>query len=150
MHFEGGQALAQALRTLPDRVSRRVVKEALTDGAEPIRARMEANAHHGNVAPHIAENMVIGTARRSDTPDGTGVAVGPRKGQFFYGYFLEFGTRKMSARPFARPAFDGEAQGALTIIGRALWTALAGRGIGRTVRDTSGPISAGPGGRIGL
>ncbi|MDZ4346862.1 MAG: HK97-gp10 family putative phage morphogenesis protein [Candidatus Binatia bacterium] len=31
----------------------------------------------------------------------------PKKGKAFYGRFFEFGTRKMAARPFLRPAVFG-------------------------------------------
>lgn len=144
MRFEGGQELAAALRTLPSRVSKRIVKEALTDGAEPMRRRMSALAPREPGAPDIADNIVTGTARGEEG----GVSVGPRKGLFFYGVFLEFGTIKMGAEPFMRPAFDSDALTGLGIIGQRLWQALAGRGIGRSVRDTSGPISAGPGGNF--
>jgi HK97 gp10 family phage protein len=37
------------------------------------------------------------------------------QGNAFYGRFLEFGTAKMAARPFLRPAFDARSGEALGI-----------------------------------
>lgn len=144
--FEGGEDLARALSSLPSRVSKGIMKEALTDGAEPMRKRMAALAPRRPPAPDIADNIVVGTARGSDAKEG-GVAVGPAKGLFFYGVFLEFGTVKMSAQPFMRPAFDSDALTGLTIIGQRLWQALAGRGLGGRSVTATAPIAGGPGGR---
>lgn len=147
MRFEGGQELATALRGMPDRVSKRIMAEALRDGAEPIRQRMADLAPRGPEAPHFADQIVISAARATDDREG-GIAVGPAKGSKpYYSGFIEFGTVHLRARPFARPAFDATVGAALAIINRALWVALAGRGIGRT-SSSSGPISGGPGGSI--
>jgi HK97 gp10 family phage protein len=48
----------------------------------------------------LAENIVI-----SDIKEGGTVDIGPDRDRF-YGLFLEFGTSKMSARPFLQPAFE--------------------------------------------
>jgi hypothetical protein len=57
------------------------------------------------------------------TDDTAGVEIGPLQ-EFFYGYFFEFGTVKLAARPFARPAFDHGQGPALRILERELWTAI--------------------------
>jgi len=51
------------------------------------------------------------------------IAVGPRQ-DFFYGIFLEYGTVKMSALPFMRPAFDSTRDEALTILKDELWALM--------------------------
>jgi HK97 gp10 family phage protein len=38
----------------------------------------------------------------------------------FYWKFLEFGTNKMAARPFLRPAFEANKEGAIEAIGKSL------------------------------
>lgn len=151
MRFEGGQELAAALASLPARVSKRVVKEALTDAAEPMRASMARLAPRAPGAPDIADNIVVSAGRGGKDAFGDvraqSVAVGPSRG-FFYGYFLEWGTSKMSPRAFMRPAFDSTAPQVINEIAPRLWTELAGRGVSRT---TSAPSAVTPGGSgVGL
>ena len=52
---------------------------------------------------------------RSDRGEtGAEIAISWR-GNAFYGRFIEFGTSKMAAKPFLRPAFDAKKDEALTI-----------------------------------
>jgi HK97 gp10 family phage protein len=143
LKFEGGAELQQALAALPDRVSRRITFAALRDAAEIMRQRMADNAPDttgGGV--HLADQILVKAARVPGNIPA--VAVGPSKGTF-YGGFLEFGTVKLSARPFARPAFDTTVDTVINEIGRLLWLELAAKGVHRTAR-VSGPVIAGPGG----
>jgi HK97 gp10 family phage protein len=43
----------------------------------------------------------------------------------YYWRFVEFGTAKMSARPFMRPAFNAKRKAALDAIGLNLWLAIS-------------------------
>ncbi len=118
----GGKELARALRELPDAVSLKVQRQALRAGAEPMRSHAAALAPRGPDAPHIAENIVIGipTGNVQDVRDEDAVvAVGPEK-KFFYGFFWEYGTIKLPAHPFMRPAFDTQAANSLAVIGQQL------------------------------
>jgi len=133
LKIEGFKELAANLRALPDALQRSVILDALTDAAEPMRARMGQLAPRRPGAPDIADNIGISVANRigdvgggrwearSDTEHA--VAVGPTK-NFFYGLFLEYGTIKMAARPFMRPAFDTTVQTSLTILSQRLWDAI--------------------------
>lgn len=142
--FDGGQALAAALAGLSDRLSRRLLFEALTDAAEPMRAAMARNAPRRGGGVTLADEILIKAAR---VPSGVpAVAVGPSTGAF-YGGFLEFGTAHASARPFARPAWDSQASAVTAAMGRSLWLELAGRGIQRPGSIGGGPVTGGPGGR---
>lgn len=53
-----------------------------------------------------------------------------------HAHFLEFGTRKMTPRPYMRPAFDSEKDNALAIIRRELGTEIiaAAKRVGRSKR----------------
>lgn len=147
MRFEGGRELAAALAALPARVSKRVVKEALVEAAEPMRASAAQMAPREPGAPDIADNIVISAGRGGKDEFGddraTSVAVGPSKG-FFYGYYQEYGTRHHGAQPFMRPAFESTTGTSLAILSKALWRELAAKGIGRS-GTASGPIVGGPG-----
>lgn len=128
----GDKDLMRRLNALGERVKKQHLQAALTEAAEPMRARMADLATRGKVAPHIEENIVISNASKVEGvrlhEDEAAVAIGPSK-DFFYGWFLEFGTVKMAPKPFMRPAFDQEHQGALSRLGGFIWNLLkAGRG----------------------
>jgi len=140
--FEGGQAIAAALLTLSDRGAKAVQREALADGAEVIRAAIAKGAPRRPPKPDIADHIL--TSRVNQTGErGGGLAVGPAKGRFFYGKFLEFGTSRMSAHPFMRPGFDTAVQASLAVIRASFWRELAAKGVGRSVTVPSVP--SGPG-----
>jgi HK97 gp10 family phage protein len=106
----------EALRTLPQNLAKKGLKKALTAGAEPIRASMAEKVRkgwhifnsksegrtrdYGFVSEHIGVQVQI----HADEMSGA-ARVGPVK-KGFWAMFLEFGTSKMPASPFARPAFD--------------------------------------------
>lgn len=134
MRFEGGAELAKAFEQLSARVSKRMLRESLEDAAEPMRRAMSSMAPREPGAPDLADNIVISTARVKavEGVQSAAVAIGPAKA-FFYGFFQEFGTVHHSAQPFVRPAFDGGVSRALSDLARSMWSALASRGISRTV-----------------
>lgn len=171
MRFEGGKELAAALAGLSARVSKSLVKEVLMDAAEPMRKTMSRLVASGPVAPHIKDNIVISPVRAKRDEFGLmdtrqTVAVGPARffqgsysyttkkgkrvteGASFQAYLLEFGTSKMGAQPFVRPAFDQHAEKTIADIGRRLWVELASKGIQRPSTTSSGPVIGGPGGGL--
>ena len=139
LRIDGGQQLAKGLNQLSDSVRGKVLREALKDAAEPMRATMAHLAPREPGKPDIADHMVVSritqigdvdggeTERKNDTEEA--VAVGPAKGRLFYGGFLEFGTVKTAPQPFARPAFDQDHPKSLSIMASSLWAALIKRGI---------------------
>lgn len=126
--LHGGPDLIGRLDRLSRAASKRVQRNALLAGAEPIRAEAAALAPRSALgAPHLADNIVTGVARGQDG-DETLVEVGPAAGaggnDFFYGHMQEFGTVKAPAQPFMRPAFDQKAPTALRVILNHFWAAL--------------------------
>lgn len=152
VRLEGGQALAENLRSLSKRVRRNVLIEALTDAAEPMRRRMATLAPREPGAPDMADHIAVQpltaaqlrAAGEAADEFKAGVAVGPEK-PFYYGFYQEFGTVRHGAQPFARPAFDSEGGGALGKLAASLWTELAARGFSRS-STVDAPVSGGPGG----
>lgn len=127
--MSGDKDLMRALNALGDRVKKQHLQAALEEAAEPMRQRMEDLATRGHVPPHIEEHMTISTASKVEGvrlhEDEAAVAIGPQK-DFFYGWFLEFGTVKMPPQPFMRPAFDAEHPGALRRVAGFVWALLKG------------------------
>jgi len=118
LKIEGLDKLDRRLKELPDKLRRRVMRSALTKAGEPIREAMSRKARRAPTPTHpetghLADNIIVGKPKL--TQDGGSVNIGPSK-DAFWGLFLEFGTDKMPAVPFARPAFDLEARNALDII----------------------------------
>ena len=122
VEVRGLKELNEALRQLPDRIARNVLRGATSAGAAVIRkeAKVKAPVYTGQVS---AGHPPPGTLRRavyqkqirelSSLVKQTfyvGVRVGrnaSKKGlDAFYWRFIEFGTSKQPARPFLRPAFE--------------------------------------------
>jgi HK97 gp10 family phage protein len=152
MRFDGGEDLARRLDQLAHAVQRKTLVAALTEAAEPMRARAAQLAPRGpqSVFGHLADHIVIQSVTRVGSVQGgrwetragePWVAVGPRK-DFFYGLFQEFGTVHHGAQPFMRPAFQSGVPAALPILSQRLWQAL------RRVLPTSFHETSGTGGRL--
>lgn len=101
IQLEGGKQLEKALKQLPGRIAKKVVRGATLAGAGVVRkeAKRRVAFESGTLKKSIS-------ARKTDqTPTSVTYSVGPTtKG--FYGQFLEIGTQHQQARPFLRPAFD--------------------------------------------
>jgi HK97 gp10 family phage protein len=78
------------------------------------QARSLVAVRSGKVRAEIAFTIDVGA--RGNVVEGI---VGVKRGKAFYARFLEWGTRKMAARPFLRPAvFDNAREIVRIIAGR--------------------------------
>lgn len=145
----GGPELAAQLRLLGAAVRKKALIRVLKTAAVPIQGRAAELAPldpRGEV--HLKELIQVSVANQIGSSAGgqwqadaadefqAAVAIGPsRKG--FYGLYLEYGTVKMSAKPFLRPAFDYGSDRALTLIREGLWELLeqANAGTGAFARE---------------
>jgi HK97 gp10 family phage protein len=74
-------------------------KKALKAGAEFLREKIEDSApvRTGN----LKRSIVVSDVKKGE------INVGPnQQGDAFYGHMLEFGTSKMTAKPFMGPVFE--------------------------------------------
>jgi HK97 gp10 family phage protein len=141
----GGPELAAQLRTLGAAVRKKALIGVLKTAAVPIQGRAAELAPLDPAGVvHIKESMQVSVANQIGSTAGgqwnaaddfqAAVAVGPAR-KTFYGLYLEYGTVKMAARPFMRPAFDYGSDRALTLIREGLWQLLdqanAGAGVFR-------------------
>ena len=138
VQVQGLDQLAKALRELPQRVARNGLRAAVYAGAKVIRdeAKLQAPVATGDLGPN---QPPPGTLKRSVIMKQIPELSGAQKQTFFvtvrqgkkyrkqgkkgnlskdawYWRFVEFGTVKMSARPFLRPAFDMKKHEAVTAI----------------------------------
>ena len=97
--------LINALRRLPLNLQRNVMSGAVRAGATTISdsAKTCVPVDTGTL------QKSIGVTKRKSSQGVYKFSVSPRKGgknSGWYGHFVEFGTSKMSARPFMRPAYE--------------------------------------------
>lgn len=130
MKFDGGAEMRKRLLSLPSAVTVPHQRAGLTVGAELIRSEAAALAPRGPGGhEHLADHIVIDTLTDAELDRGdlvgahAAVLVGPEK-RFFWGYWNEFGTVKMAAQPFLRPAFDVKVRPALTVALSHLWQSI--------------------------
>lgn len=113
---EGLADLEKRLQTLSLDMQNKIARAATAAGATVIKkaAILKAPRDTGNLAKNIiAKRLPTGEAeytsehivtvrkgKRTAKQKATGVR------DAFYGQFVEYGTVKMAARPFLRPAFD--------------------------------------------
>ena len=138
VQVQGLDQLAKALKELPQRVARNGLRAAVYAGAKVIRdeAKLQAPVATGDLG---ADQPPRGTLKRSVIMKQIPELSGAQKQTFFvtvrhgkkyrkqgkkgnlsqdawYWRFVEFGTVKMSARPFLRPAFEMKKHEAVTAI----------------------------------
>lgn len=163
----GFKALDAALAELPKATARNVLKRTLTKAAEPIaeKAREMAPVDKGDLKASIAVSARIKNkvgnaeysaamraglgkaaavsamrdARRGANGSFAEMFVGPSTPRGYYAHFVEFGTSRMAAEPYMRPAWDSEQGAALDIIKAELGNEIiaAARRIGRSKKQSA-------------
>ncbi len=113
--IEGLDALDKAVRKLPQNIQKRVLKGALRAGGRVIakEAKQRAPKKTGTLRKSIS--VQVGKTRQ-----GGAIAFVTTKPEAFYSHMIEFGTSKIPAKPFLRPAFDATQQETIKAIGDAL------------------------------
>jgi HK97 gp10 family phage protein len=133
-NLTGFDELAKKLKELGPKVAKNGLRRATSAGAAIVRndARARAPVDTGEMKRDIMMKRER-DARGGDTT-GAVYTVYVRSGKksrmagkkrdvdrdSFYWKFLEFGTNKMAARPFLRPAFEANKEGAIEAIGKSL------------------------------
>ncbi|TDY23941.1 HK97 gp10 family phage protein [Paraburkholderia sp. BL6665CI2N2] len=120
--IENAAALTSAIDALEQVASESVLRQATVAGARVILAEAKLRAPVGDATyEHKGGTYAPGTLRDSllIAYDKEQSVAGLRATYLvtwskdaFYGRFLEFGTSKMAAQPFLRPAYDATKQAA--------------------------------------
>lgn len=127
VEVKGLRELMLALEKLPQEVQKKPVQQALRAAAKPMRddAMSRVPRETGTVQKNIVvqrsklyngKNFVYGVVLRVRNMSKRLKKSKGYAGDPFYWKFLEFGTAKMPARPFMRPAFEGNKDKAIQII----------------------------------
>lgn len=142
VRVDGLAELGEALKQFPEKLGQKYLRKATFAAANVIKedAIARAPVRSGQLQEHIA------VFRRPDDPSTAHYAIGVRgiklnrklkkiasklrkiagvkhldiAGDVYYWRFLEFGTSKMAARPFMRPAFEAQKENALEVFRVAL------------------------------
>lgn len=86
-----------------------VLRPALLKTGAPLKEEIVRTTPRSPNAPHVADTFVMKVSEEERGEGRTTVLIGPKAGRGSVGFiapFLEFGTSKMSARPWIRPAYD--------------------------------------------
>lgn len=113
--LHGVDDLLAAVRAKLQQGAARVEKNALRSAGEVVAEEMRKRVRVSNRnSTHIRDDIKVSGVR---TKDGIKyVAVGPGKETGWRSHFLEFGTRKMAARPFIYPSFHEKKDEAMQIL----------------------------------
>lgn len=145
LKLAGFKELADALRELGPRVARNALRRAVAAAATEIRneARSRAPKDTGEMAKDIMVKRERDTKGGMSAKYSVFVLTGKKsrmKGKrrdvsrdSFYWRFVEFGTSKMAAKPFLRPAFESRKEEAVKVIGEKL-----DEGIQKAARELAG------------
>jgi HK97 gp10 family phage protein len=142
LKISGVDVLKRALEAIPARMQNNILRAAVREASKPVRdeARSRAPALKtadkrrkpgtlkraiGIRSPRIRNRQVVGgVAVRSLSPKHvmaykakTGQKAANNPNDAFYAPFVEFGTAKMRAQPFMRPALSSKAQAAIDAMG---------------------------------
>jgi HK97 gp10 family phage protein len=106
--IKGAKELERKLLSFEPKLAKKIVRTALRDGAKLILEAAKANVPVATGA--LRDSLKVRAMRKRRFTYGIMVATaaGWFKGEQFYGAFVEFGTSRLAARPFVRPAFDSE------------------------------------------
>jgi HK97 gp10 family phage protein len=114
--FAFGRALGATVKQSAKAAQRAVREEAKV-------AKKEGNRYPGQLRDSLAIRAI-----KRNRAGRVGVVVQTRAGEFrgntFYGAFVEYGTSKMAAKPYMRPAFDTEKLHSIDITSGVIWTEL--------------------------
>lgn len=149
--FKNATDLERTLRELPAKLQKRAVKAAARKGATVIKKAAQQNARRlddPDTAAKVWKEVTVRAGKNRRNGDVTmqvGVKGGAKRyvnnnenrrkgrvggsyegpGAVYYWRFLEFGTAKMRAQPFMRPAMSEHWQKAMDVTAQALEVAIA-------------------------
>ncbi|AHG63189.1 HK97-gp10 family putative phage morphogenesis protein [Advenella mimigardefordensis] len=113
---EGLQKLTKTLAALPPRMQKAPLRRSLSAGGTVFARAVRANARRlddkstpKNISKSVSNRLSAKRTRDNGGSPVQRVYIRPTKANPTYHWvFLEYGTVKMAAKPFMRPAFDAQ------------------------------------------
>jgi len=124
----GFRELEQALLELPKAVAKSALRQALKKAGQPVVADAQRKVPvltgellgSLDIRSTLSKRQRRGRAKAGDVE----MFIGPSWPKGAHGHLVEFGTSKMAARPFLRPAWDANKERVLAAIGKELWASI--------------------------
>ncbi len=114
VRLEGWEEVRKKLRKLPGKLAKKTIKVAQLRAAAALAQEVIARAPVGPTG-RLSDSIKHGLRRAKPGEVATKVTA-----NIFYARMVEYGTSKMSARPFMRPAFDAKKAEMIEIISKSL------------------------------
>ena len=142
--MDGFKEVQKALWTLDKAVGRSVLRSAIKKAGQPVLDSAQANAPvlTGDLKASIAFKSALTKRQRIFSPkmkDEVELFIGPTHPKGRHGHLLEFGTSKMPAQPFLRPAWDANKDHVLNTLEKEIWNAIE-----RVQKRLAAKAAAGP------
>lgn len=117
LELEGVNEILDKLKMLDQRMQNKAIKEALELAAVPIADDAVKTNSFTDRTGKLRDAIKVGDIKTSNGVKYILIGVGKSdRSKAFYGKFLEWGTSKMSARPFMGPAYLANKDEAKAII----------------------------------
>lgn len=120
VNVRGLQDLKRVLEAFPVKIEKNIMRGAVRAGAKVIQEEAKRNARV--LTGQMRRGIKIGTNSRGGRVTAKVRARGPHG---YLALFHEFGTVKMRAHPFLRPALDSQAQSAVVAAGNYIKNRLS-------------------------
>jgi HK97 gp10 family phage protein len=128
--LHGLEGLDNALKQLPKSTGKSALRTELKNAAKPVEKDAESRAPRGPTG-NLIESITIKTVLKKSQKRGRAKAgdvevyVGATTPKGAHAHLIEFGTFKMAAQPFLRPAFDSNKEKVLENFSEGIWERLA-------------------------
>ncbi len=135
MTIEGADRLKLAFQQLGPKLEKKILRKAVRSGigiilkdakrrAPRLTGRM-AKALTSRTARYAIRQGIVSSNIVFNTKKYPELVTHGKKGQrWFYPAFVEYGTDKMAAQPFVRPAFDSNKEAAANRVIELCWTGV--------------------------
>lgn len=126
---DGFKEIKKALDTLGKVATTSVLRSALRKAGTPVvhTAMLLAPKRTGDLASSVDIRSTLTTRQKRFSPKQKGeveLFIGPSHPTGAHGHLLEFGTSRMPAKPFLRPAWDTHKEGVLKTLEKEIWDAI--------------------------
>jgi HK97 gp10 family phage protein len=131
--IEGLEGIKQAMKDISNEVNKRIARSATLAGSQIVKEAAIKNAPV--LTGNLKKNIILKRNTNTNLTSEFLVTVRQGKrtkkqitqglGDAFYAKFVEYGTVKMAAQPFIRPAFDNNKEAAANAIIERLKTGIA-------------------------